>query len=457
MKTKFSSPLYHLLKPLITFFLQAFFHRIEISGLEHLQKNQPILLTPNHQSAFMDAIVVACAVEQPIHSVTRALVFEKPIIAKILRNLNMMPIYRIRNGIQNLSKNETIFDYCVELLQHGENVLIFPEGSQNVVRKVRPLSKGFSRIVFRAEASQDFEMGLQIVPVGINYSQTTLFRGDLYLRFGEALEVKEMKELYGEQPQQAMNQLRKDLQVHLEKEVVHIGEKTFYETFRYIAIDFLPSIVTDENTAPTSSLSSNNPFSKNTNGQLNHIFQAQKTTIQQLNELANQDLEAMQLLEGKVKRYRKLLKQLKLDASVFGGEKDISITEKLKVVLLAPIGGYGFVNHYLACKIPQVLTYKMFKDPSFFASMKLGFGLLSFLFFYALQTILVGVFSGSFGVMVLYLLSLVVSGWVVLHLAEPLKKWGLEGRKRRVQKKQAEKWRELEVLHGEILKLIDLA
>ncbi len=404
----------------------------------------------------MDAITAACAVEQPIHSVTRALVFEKPILAKILRNLNMMPIYRIRNGIQNLSKNETTFDYCVELLQHNESVLIFPEGSQNVVRKVRPLSKGFSRIVFRAEASRDFEMGLQIVPVGINYSQITQFRGDLYIRFGKALEVKEMKELYRKQPQQAMNALRKNLQMHLEKEVIHIGEKTFYETFRYIAIDFLPLIVNEGGTGSTPPLSPNVPFQKNTNGQLSRIFQVQKTTIQKLEVLVKQEPETVQSLEGTVKTYKNLLKQLNLDASVFGGGKGVPFMDKLKVVLLAPIGGYGFVNHYLACKIPQVLTYKMFKDPSFFASMKLGFGLLSFLFFYVLQTVLVGGFSGSFGVAVLYLLSLVVSGRVVLYLMEPLKRWRLEGRKKRVQRKQAEKWRELEVLHEEILRLLDL-
>lgn len=450
---RYSSLLYHFIKPFIRLCLKIFFRRIEVDGLENIPSNMPVLFTPNHQSAFMDAIVVACAVPQAVHSVTRALVFEKPAVAWILRKLNMMPIYRLRNGIQNLAKNEATFDYCVELLQHQHSVLIFPEGSQNVVKKVRPLSKGFSRIVFRAEDSQDFNMGLQIIPVGINYSDTTQFRGDLYLRFGDPMTVKEMQTLYQEQPQQAMNQLRKELQIHLQKEVVHIGNTTYYDTFKFLSKYFSQTFSAQllPDTSPHPLQGGISTVAK----VLSIEFKLQKNTLQKLEEIAEQQPEKMEELDGKVKKYRQLLKQVKLQPEAIAeGFQSPTFVEKLKVILLAPIGVYGYINHFLPCKITQYLTYKLFKDPSFFASMKLGFGLMFILSFYFLQTLLVGLFFKSGIVAVLYLLSVLVSGGVYLWMEEAVEKWRLQLQRKSVTKKKSLKWKELERLREDIFSFV---
>ncbi len=434
---KYSSALYHILKPLIQLCLKIFFRRIEVEGLEQMPKNAPILFTPNHQSAFMDAIVVACVVPQAVHSVTRALVFQSPPIAWILRKLNMMPIYRIRNGIQNLAKNEATFDHCVDLLQHQQSVLIFPEGSQNVIKKVRPLSKGFSRIVFRAEESKDFDLGLQIIPVGINYSQTTQFRGDLYLRFGAPMRVKDLKGMYAEQPQQAMNLLRKSLQTELQKEVLHIGNAKFYETIKFLSTHFYHLFAANTSSTKKSKSST-------------ELFPLQKQSIQNLENFADQETEKMQVLVEKVATFRQKLEALQLQPQAFEEDSPITFAEKMKLILLAPIAAYGYLNHYLACKIPQILTYKLFKDPSFFASMKLGFGLLFLIVFYLLQTIFVGTLTQSSTIAVLYLGSLIISGVITLQLIEPFQKWRLQRQKQSIQKKQPLKWKEVNGLLDEI-------
>lgn len=448
-----SSLFYHFIKPFIKLCLKIFFRRIEVDGLEKIPKNAPILFTPNHQSAFMDAIVVACAVSQPVHSVTRALVFKKPAIAWILKKLNMMPIYRIRNGIQNLSKNEATFDHCVDLLQHNQSVLIFPEGSQNVVKKVRPLSKGFSRIVFRAEESQDFNMNLQIIPVGINYSQTTQFRGDLYLRFGEPMTVTNLKNTYQDQPQQAMNQLRKELQKQLQKEVIHIGNTAYYDSFKFLSTYF-PNTFAEKKSLPLP----DSPFNNKSSEPLcfsASVFNLQKNTLQNLEELAATQPEKMQKLDGKVKEYRKLLKQVNLPSKAIADDFQApTFAEKMKVVLLAPIGIYGYINHFLPCKITQYLTYKLFKDPSFFASMKLGFGLLFILLFYLLQTLLVGLFAQSTAIAALYLVSVLIAGGVYLWMEEEVENWRLELQRKSVEKKKPLEWKELQELKQKIFKVL---
>ncbi|MEZ4885559.1 MAG: lysophospholipid acyltransferase family protein [Chitinophagales bacterium] len=443
---KYSSSLYRILKPFIHLCLRIFFRRIEVDGLENVPQNTPILFTPNHQSAFMDAIVVACTISQPVHSVTRAGVFQSPSVAWLLQKLNMMPIYRIRNGIQNLAKNEATFDHCVELLQHQQTVLIFPEGSQNVVKRVRPLSKGFSRIVFRAEESKDFDLGLQIIPVGINYSQVTQFRGDLYLRYGTPLTIKDLKEIYREQPQQAMTQLRKQLQEHLEQEVVHINNITFYDTFEFISTHFADSFATNTLEKQDSITNENTSLAK--------LFLLQKNALQQLTNFAEQRTNEMQILAEKVTSYRQLLQQLQLKPETFAENTEPTFAEKVKTTLLAPIGIYGYINHFLPCKITQYLTYKMFKDPSFYASMKLGFGLLFILIFYFLQILLIGIFTQSAASAGLYLISLIISGNIALWIQEPLEKWRLQWKTNAVQKNKPLEWKQLETLRNQIESLI---
>ena len=86
----------------------------------------------------------------------------------------MIPIYRIRDGRESLKNNQAVFDLCSDLLQQKEAILMFPEANHNLKRRVRPLSKGFTRILFNT-LLQAPETDIQIVPVGINYKDAVRF------------------------------------------------------------------------------------------------------------------------------------------------------------------------------------------------------------------------------------------------------------------------------------------
>ena len=65
---------------------------------------------------------------------TRAAVFKKPLVAKLLNSVQMLPVYRIRDGWGNIANNNAIFESCTKLLHQGNAVAIFPEGSHNLAR-----------------------------------------------------------------------------------------------------------------------------------------------------------------------------------------------------------------------------------------------------------------------------------------------------------------------------------
>ncbi len=91
--------------------------------------------------------------------------FKKELIRKLLMSLQMLPVYRVRDGWNNITNNTTIFNTCTELLNKNQAIVMFPEGNHNLARRVRPLSKGFTRIVFDSIEKHP-NLDLQIVPVG---------------------------------------------------------------------------------------------------------------------------------------------------------------------------------------------------------------------------------------------------------------------------------------------------
>ena len=96
----------------------------------------------NHPNGLIDPLIVAVNNPRIQHFLVRASAFKKPLIKRFLESLNLMPIFRIRDGVKQLGKNTEVFEKCFDLLNQQKALMIFPEGSHNHKRNVRKLSKG---------------------------------------------------------------------------------------------------------------------------------------------------------------------------------------------------------------------------------------------------------------------------------------------------------------------------
>lgn len=178
--------LYNLVKVYIKTGLHSYHKKIEVFGLERVPTDKPVLFLPNHQSALMDVLLIAVDCNRKPYFLTRADVFGKPLLNKVFKFFQMIPVYRIRDGRRSLSKNEDVFDTCSEILGRGQALVMFPEANHNLKRRVRTLSKGFTRIVFRT-LQQNPGIDLQIVPVGLNYSDATSFPDSVSVYYGKPI------------------------------------------------------------------------------------------------------------------------------------------------------------------------------------------------------------------------------------------------------------------------------
>ncbi len=168
----------------------------------------------------MDALMIVCFNSRFTYSLTRANIFKKPLARWLLTSMNMIPIYRIRDGWQSLAENKKTFESCDRLFLKNKAVIIFPEGNHASQRRLRPLSKGFARIAFES-LQQHPELTISIVPVGLSYSNPTAFRSSVSVYFGKPLLANDYF-----QPSDSFgtSSLRNELALRLKKMITHVED-----------------------------------------------------------------------------------------------------------------------------------------------------------------------------------------------------------------------------------------
>ena len=217
---------YRLWKPYIALGVFFYTKKIRVVGKHNIPKEGAVLFAVNHPNGLIDPLIVATHNFRICYFLVKAAVFKKPIIEKILNAIHLIPIYRMRDGINQLARNQEVFNTCFEILKQEKTLMIFPEGSDCKDRKVRPLSKGFTRIVFGALEKYP-EIKLKVVPVGITYQQTTAFPSKVALHYGTAIDANKI--LAENNTSKAITILKKEVTEQLETLSVHIPDANNYE------------------------------------------------------------------------------------------------------------------------------------------------------------------------------------------------------------------------------------
>ena len=142
--------LYWTLRPLIL----AYF-RVARIGRRHIPRRGPVLLAANHRS-FLDPFVIASCVRRPIHFVAKRELLEKRFQGLVLNALGAFPV---RRG----ESDEEAMTTARLLLERGEAVLIFPEGTRIRSGSLATPRRGVGRLAL--------ETGAPVVPVAVTGSE----------------------------------------------------------------------------------------------------------------------------------------------------------------------------------------------------------------------------------------------------------------------------------------------
>lgn len=160
-----------LLKILIQAGLWLFCNKIHLKNKQLFKTSGPLLIIANHPNSFLDALIIGSYYKSRVYFLARGDAFKKPIHRFILESLNMIPVYRLREGKEFLHLNDYAFSRSIELLSKGYAVLIFIEGICINSNELQPFKKGTARIL---EGIQKLNVHPKIHLAGIAFNQ---FRG----------------------------------------------------------------------------------------------------------------------------------------------------------------------------------------------------------------------------------------------------------------------------------------
>ncbi len=362
---------YELLRTYVRFAFWLSHRKIVVSGKENIQKGKPIIFAPNHQNALMDPLALVCTNKLQTVWLARADIFKSKTTRSILNFLKVWPVYRIRDGKENLSNNEEIFAKVNQLLEKKQSVALFPEAAHSGRRQMLPHKKAIPRIALEAEGKNNFKLELQIIPVGITYSHYWNFDRTLLVQYGEPVSIENFWFDYEMSPQKAMMDLRDLIHEKLYPLVIEIRSQKYYneyETMRLLA---------------GKAASRKKFFHK---GKALQQFKAEKELIEKLEAFETESPEGFSQLIDYVHQYEDNLKTAKCtDRQVENARKASKLATPFKILLALislPVFTYGFLLNAIPFYIPRALVMRKIKDKIFTSSFNYVLGLIIFPIFY---------------------------------------------------------------------------
>lgn len=165
--------LYYLGYALVLLTRHLYFRHFKIDKKRGQWSDEPRarLFAVNHHNSFLDPILLATQLPFPTHFLARGDALKGKIGAFLMRYFYILPVWREREGRNNLKSNYDTFDRCQQIWKTQGSVMIFSEGRCENDWHLKSLPKGTARLVWQAHEQNQI---LEIIPTGINYEH---FRG----------------------------------------------------------------------------------------------------------------------------------------------------------------------------------------------------------------------------------------------------------------------------------------
>ena len=222
--------LYTFWRPYVDFCARRSYRRFEVHGQENLPKDGALIFGINHSNTLMDALAVLVTSHHKKVFMARGDIFSNPVIAKILRFLRILPLYRIRNGVAAVRNNSDSMEQAVDVVHDRVGLYMFPEGRHRTKHSLLQLSKGIFHIAMDSNKEFGGERPIYIVPVGIEYGDYFRYRSTCMVNFGEAINVTDfIKNSTEENEAVLMNQLRDMLSERISKLITFIPDDENYD------------------------------------------------------------------------------------------------------------------------------------------------------------------------------------------------------------------------------------
>lgn len=382
--------------------IRMFMRNIYFHNRHGVPTNQPVLLASNHPTAFIDPCVLGIFIDSPLYNMTRGDIFRKPFFRRLMESVNMFPVFRLRDGYKGRDRNDQVFEFCRQKLEHKRVVTIYVEGEHHLEYRVRPIQKGIARIAFGTFEKHELH-DLQIIPAGCNYVYGDRPRDEVMVNIGAPIYVRDYWEEYQLDPNAATNRLLSDIAARLKMICLDIEDPRDDQlanqllTLRRseIAESLLPIVRYQ-----------------------NRRFLAEKAVCNRINNMPEEEKTQLALQAGAY--FRALQENGLTDAALIHPEWGATYR-----LLFFVAGFFPFLLGYLAYwpvnNLARYVTQKTVRKREFVSSVWMGVEHLSSMVYYFLLFLL-SLFTRNPWWIALALI-LPILGWFSIHYGEAWMRW----------------------------------
>lgn len=207
---------YQLVTAFFRLVLFAYFRKIEVSGINHIPRNGPVIVCPNHPNMIIDPLLILTRLVQLGRSPycwAKAALFRHPIQGWFFRALGGVPVTRppkteaavVDSSVsptppllsaaqeqlveQELKlKTELMFEASWDVLKRPQSALVlFPEGTSYTASQMLGLKTGVMRVA--CGFVKRTLTPISIVPSGLTYFSKDRFRSAVSIEFGLPLVI----------------------------------------------------------------------------------------------------------------------------------------------------------------------------------------------------------------------------------------------------------------------------
>jgi len=151
---------YSLVRNLLLGLCKLWF-RVTVSGREHLPRSGPYIIAPVHRSN-IDTPLSAFVTRRRVRFMGKDSLWKQKQIGAFLSLLGGFPVTRGTADLEALKR-------CVAVLDAGEPLVMFPEGTRQSGHMLHPLFEGPAYVALKR--------GVPIVPVGIGGTERVMRKG----------------------------------------------------------------------------------------------------------------------------------------------------------------------------------------------------------------------------------------------------------------------------------------
>lgn len=346
--------IYLILRILVWFGIRVFYRRRLVLGRERLRFDGPAIVIANHPSTLMDVLNPALEIRQEMFYLANYGLFRHPVSNWLLRRLFCIPVMRredLREGEGR--NNEEAFEQSFQHLEKNGVLFIAPEGTSWMNRFVRPLKTGTARIALGAEARNNWNLGVKIIPAGLSYSASHLFRSDVVVHFGAPVYARDWSGAWLQNQHQAIEKLTQHLEDQLKSLSIHTRDEAGEQL-----ITHLEEILQNENPLP------------------------QKAAFERSQQLVKTALDNEPLREQTAAYFEGLLKAGLTDAGLAAALRAGALLEMFGDMALLLIGlpffAAGCLFWFLPCFLPWWLNKKLNFYIGYSSTVKILAGLIVF-------------------------------------------------------------------------------